>query len=128
MSLSSHRGPLGLKEPPPERDTARSLAYMGIIKEMPCIVCNAPGPSDAHHAICGRYGQTKSSDFHTLPLCKLHHQGAEGIHRGKKTWVSQWGQDYDLLPEVARRLRQDEGWRERAEALGIDLEKPWETR
>lgn len=128
MSLSRNRGPLGLKEAPPERGTARSLAYMGIIKEMPCIVCMMPGPSDAHHVICGRYGQTKPSDFHTIPLCKEHHQGGAGIHSGKRSWVSLWGPDHEYLPEVARWLQENDGWRARAEALGVNLREPWETR
>jgi hypothetical protein len=28
---------------------AREREYLATIKELPCSVCDAPGPSDAHH-------------------------------------------------------------------------------
>jgi len=107
MSLTG-RGPLGLKKPKPERNTAKSREYMRRVKMLPCVICGAAPPSDAHHVICGRYGQNKTSDFDTIPLCKRHHQnGPEAIHNGKRSWVEKYGKDYDYIPEVKRMLGQD---------------------
>lgn len=81
----------------PEGKLAR--AYMLMVKQLPCCICGAPPPSDAHHAICGRYSTAKSSDWDTLPLCKRHHQdGSEAIHAGKESWVAKHGPDTDYIP------------------------------
>ena len=82
--------------------------YMGLVKLLPCAVCGRGGPSDAHHCINGRYGQRRRDDFFTIPLCKLHHQGAEGIHKAQSRWESRFGPDTDYLQwtldEVRRQL------------------------
>ena len=95
------RGPLGLKGPKPERGTSEALAHIYRVKQLPCVICGKPGPSDAHHVICDRYGQRKSSDFDIIPLCKEHHQhGPEAIHNGKKSWARKHGPDHAYLPLV----------------------------
>lgn len=50
------------------------------IKEMPCILCGQPGPSDCHHILEGRIKGRRSADFCTIPLCKDCHQGKSGVH------------------------------------------------
>lgn len=81
MNLTG-RGPLGLKKPKPERGTKNARAHLDRVKSLPRVICRKPGPSDAHHVICDRYGQRKASDFETIPLCKPHHQdGPEAIHK-----------------------------------------------
>jgi len=100
------RGPLGLKKPKPERGTDKARAHLARVKSLPCVVCRKPGPSDAHHVICDRYGQRKASDFETIPLCKAHHQdGPEAIHNGKASWVEKHGPDHGFLPLVDEWLR-----------------------
>jgi len=100
------RGPLGLKQPKPERGTAKARAHMARVKQLPCVICGKPGPSDVHHVICDRYGTNKASDFDTIPLCKAHHQdGPEAIHNGKASWVAKHGPDHGFLPLVAEMLR-----------------------
>lgn len=99
------RGPLGLKQPKPERGTAKARAHIARVKSLPCVICNKPGPSDAHHVICDRYGQNKASDFDVIPLCKAHHQdGPEAIHNGKASWVEKHGPDHAYLEKVWRML------------------------
>lgn len=102
--MSFHREPLGLKAPKIQNGTAKGRAHMALVKQLPCCVCGAPPPSDAHHVISGRYGSRKASDFETLPLCKNHHQGPEGIHTAKATWEGIYGPDYEMLPVVADML------------------------
>ncbi len=87
--------------------------HMHAVKCLPCVICNAPPPSDAHHCthrpmadephgydrIPGA-GQ-RSGDRDTIPLCKRHHQdGPEAIHNGKKTWRDRHGPDYQFIPDT----------------------------
>lgn len=105
MTDLSGRGALGLKSPKPERGTTRARAHIERVKQLPCVVCHAPGPSDAHHCICGRYGSRRVSDFEVIPLCKDCHQvGPTAIHNGKASWVEANGPDYEYLPTVADML------------------------
>jgi len=83
-----------------------ALDHMRLVKAMACIICDAPGPSDAHHVFCGRYGSRKASDFEVIPLCKWCHQnGPESIHRNKAAWVAKNGPDTDYLPLVNAAVR-----------------------
>ena len=51
------------------------------VKSLPCSLCGASAPSDAHHILEGRIQGRKSADWCTIPLCKDCHQGAKnGIH------------------------------------------------
>lgn len=59
---------------------AKARAHLARIKEMACIVCEYPGPSDAHHIRQGDH-------FSCLPLCKDCHQGSHnGIHGRRAIW------------------------------------------
>lgn len=102
MSIRRQDGP-NFKEPKAERGTKAGLEHMRRIKQLPCVICLAPPPSDAHHCISGRHGQKKRGDFETIPLCKKHHQfGPDSIHQAKKSWQEKYGLDTDYL-ETARR-------------------------
>ena len=85
--------------------------YLGKVKQLPCAVCNAPPPSDAHHCTHRPpegepHGYTrlpcagrKSGDRDAIPLCKAHHQDGPGaIHNGKETWAALHGPDYQFIP------------------------------
>lgn len=85
-----------------------ALEYMGRVKMLPCVICNAPPPSDAHHCFCERYGSSKSSDWDVIPLCKAHHQnGPEAIHESKLRWVAKHGPDYAYIKQVRQMLGED---------------------
>lgn len=80
-----------------------ALDHMCRVKGLPCIICGAPPPSDAHHCIHDRYGTRKASDFEVIPLCKAHHQdGPEAIHNGKETWRKKHGPDHGYLALVRK--------------------------
>jgi hypothetical protein len=99
------RGPLGLKAPKPIRGTVAAKAHLARVKSLPCVICGAPPPSDAHHVISGRFGSIRASDFDTIPLCKAHHQnGPDAIHQDKAAWEAKHGFDTDYLPIVAALL------------------------
>lgn len=55
-------------------------AYLEVLKGLPCGVCDAPGPSDAHHIEPGLH-------LCCIPLCRDCHQGNfNGIHGQKRMW------------------------------------------
>jgi hypothetical protein len=51
------------------------------VKALPCSVCDAPGPSDAHHINQGQH-------FTCVALCKECHQGpVMGWHGQRRAWA-----------------------------------------
>lgn len=122
-----NKPPLGLKKPQPARANGirpvskkraahmrsaagkEELAHMERVKSLPCVICNAPPPSDAHHVIHGRFGGRKPDGFHTIPLCKACHQdGPYAIHRNKAAWAARHGPDYGFIPIVRASLDTNE--------------------
>lgn len=60
--------------------TEAEREHLARVKEMPCSVCDAPGPSDAHHIEQGQH-------YLCIPLCKDCHQGSfNGIHGQRRIW------------------------------------------
>ena len=97
--------PVTPKPPKPERGTKAAKAHIAAVKAMPCAVCGAPPPSDAHHCFHDRYGSRRASDFEVIPLCKAHHQdGPLAIHNAKAAWRAAYGPDYRYLPRVWRMI------------------------
>ena len=83
--------------------------YMAKVKRLPCCVCSAPPPSDAHHVIHDRYGTRKADDFSVIPLCKNCHQvGPLAIHNGKQSWRERNGPDHGFI-EQTRKLVESMG-------------------
>jgi hypothetical protein len=58
--------------------TKAEAAHLAAVKSLPCSVCDAPEPSDAHHINQGQH-------FTTVALCKDCHQGSENGWHGRKT-------------------------------------------
>ena len=91
--------------PKPEK-AKRDPVRLGRVKQLPCVICKAPPPSDAHHCISGRYSQRKAPDSMTIPLCKQHHQqGPDAIHNDKAGWIERNGNDFEYLAVVADMLK-----------------------
>lgn len=60
--------------------TAAQRKHLGRVKELPCSVCDADGPSQAHHI---KQGQ----QYTAVALCYECHQGPiMGWHSGKVAW------------------------------------------
>jgi len=78
--------------------TASDRAHLARVKSMPCSVCDAPGPSDAHHIEQGLH--------HTcIPLCKECHQGpVMGWHGQKRAWLIRKFTELDALNVTIKRL------------------------
>ncbi len=78
--------------------TAAESRHMAMVKELPCSVCNAPGPSDAHHITQGQH-------FTVVALCKDCHQGSENGWHGRRTmWRVMKMDEVDALNITIGRL------------------------
>ena len=80
--------------------TAASRAYIGRIKELPCGVCQQPGPSDAHHVRTGQGMSQRAGDYCTIPLCKPCHQGKNGLHGDRAMWKIHKVSEMDVLDQT----------------------------
>lgn len=68
------------------------------VKSLPCSVCDAPGPSDAHHIKQGR-------QYTCVALCKDCHQGSIlGWHGQKRAWSIRKMDELDALDITILRL------------------------
>ncbi len=78
--------------------TSKQREHIGRIKEMPCSVCDASGPSDAHHI-------EQSLQYCVIPLCKDCHQGSfNGLHGQKRAWILRKMTELDALNKTIQRL------------------------
>ena len=75
--------------------------HMEAVKSLPCITCGHPAPSYAHHVTGDKQPR---SDWRVIPLCYECHQGRDGYHAAKRSWVAKHGPDYLLLDQVAKKL------------------------
>ena len=76
----------------------REREWLGRVKELPCSVCDASGPSDAHHIKQG-------STYTCVALCKDCHQGPTmGWHGQKRMWAIQKMDELDALKVTIERL------------------------
>lgn len=75
------------------------------IREMPCLLCNAPPPSEACHIRMGLAGGMglKPPDDLTVPLCHGHHRGQHQLGE-RRFWVSRLSVDDVLLTKALRAL------------------------
>ena len=75
--------------------------HMATVKSLPCSVCDAPGPSEAHHIEQGLH-------FITVALCSGCHTGAfNGIHGQKRAWKIRKMNELDALNVTIKRIFQD---------------------
>jgi hypothetical protein len=79
------------------RPTVDEHRHIERIKIMSCVVCDQPGPSDAH--------EIKQGDFWTsLPLCRDCHMGRNGIHGEKRAWHLRKMNELDALSVLIQRI------------------------
>lgn len=78
--------------------TAAERAHVSRIKEMDCVVCDAPGPSECHEIEQGQW-------FTSMPLCPDCHRGSlNGWHGQKRAWAVRKMGELDALNVTIRRL------------------------
>ena len=77
-------------------DTERQ--HLANVKSLPCSVCDAPGPSDAHHI-------KQHRQYTCVALCKDCHQGSLlGWHGQKRAWSIRKMDELDALNITVERL------------------------
>lgn len=78
--------------------TAKEKKHLLLVKELPCAVCGASGPSDAHHI-------EQHLQYLCVPLCKDCHQGSyNGIHGQKRIWNVMKKTELTVLNDTIRKL------------------------
>ena len=76
-------------------DEIRSKAYMALVRDLPCCVCNRDGPSDPHHphGVGYRGVGTKAPDIWCIPLCRQHH---DDLHHDRREWEHRYGSQFEF--------------------------------
>ena len=81
--------------------TVADRAHIERVKSLPCSVCDAHGPSDAHHIKQGQH-------FSVVALCKECHQGSVlGLHGQRRAWAVRKMDELDALAVTIQRLTED---------------------
>ena len=75
--------------PKPKR--IKDQAHLDKVRNLPCVVCSAPPPSDPHHPRGAKWGTgtgLKAGDDKVIPLCRMCH---DEYHRlGRDTWEARY--------------------------------------
>ncbi len=80
------------------RPNAMERSHLGLVKEQACSVCDATGPSEAHHI-------DQSCAWTCIPLCHDCHVGDHnGIHRRKAIWRLKKMTELDALGVTIKRF------------------------
>lgn len=77
--------------------TAKERAHLLRVKSLPCSVCDAPPPSDAHHT-------KQSNPYTTVALCRDCHQGPNGWHGDRALWKIRKMDENDAMNVTNERL------------------------
>lgn len=82
------------------RLNAAERAHLGRVKALACSVCDAPGPSEAHHI---KQGQ----QYTAVALCESCHRGAlMGLHGQRRMWAIRKMDELAALNVTIKRLIQ----------------------
>jgi len=79
------------------RLNAAERAHLGRVKALACSVCDAPGPSEAHH-------MKQHRQYTCIALCESCHRGYNGLHGTKAFWRIRKMDELDALDVTIRRL------------------------
>lgn len=73
-------------------------AHLARVKELPCSVCDEPGPSEAHHIVQGQ-------QFTAVALCVECHRGPVlGLHGQRRAWAIRKMDEMAALNVTIQRL------------------------
>lgn len=72
--------------------------HLARVKDLACSVCDAPGPSEAHHIKQG-------SQYLCVALCEDCHRGSTmGLHGQRRMWAIKKMDELDALQVTLQRL------------------------
>jgi len=84
---------------------SKEQRHMHLVKELPCCLCGASAPSEAHHILEGRIPGRKAHDFCTIPLCvDCHRNEKNGVHGQKIMLKIMKENELNLLGETIKKL------------------------
>lgn len=87
-----------MHSPNKKRMTNAERSHVDRVKALPCSVCGAPGPSDAHEPVQGLW-------FVAIALCRDCHMGSEnGLHGRKTMWRIMKMDEWHALAVTLERL------------------------
>ena len=75
----------------------REREHLARVKDLPCSVCDAHSPSEAHH-------MKQHRQYTCIALCYECHRGYNGIHGTKAFWRIRKMDELDALDVTIRRL------------------------
>lgn len=85
---------------------AAERRHLAAVKELPCGVCEQPGPSEAHHI-------EQEFQYLCIPLCPDCHRGAfNGLHGQRRIWKVLKKTEQSVLNDTIRRLTMPEPHKE----------------
>lgn len=80
--------------------TKTEREHLTRVKSLPCSVCDAPGPSEAHHIQQGQ-------QYTCVALCPDCHRGPIlGWHGQRRMWAIKKMEEIDALAVTVKRLMQ----------------------
>ena len=80
------------------RMTKEEREYVGLVKLLPCSVCDADGPCDAHEIKQGQW-------WTCVALCHECHQNPVlGLHGQKRAWLIRKMDELDALAATVQRV------------------------
>ena len=84
--------------------------YKSEVASLGCMACHMLGygetPASLHHVREGQGLSQRSSDWLVVPLCRLHHQGTDGIHDGRRFYLRFKLDELDLLAMTIEQVSQ----------------------
>lgn len=80
-----------------KRTTPAEREHIRRVRELPCSLCDAPGPSEAHHL-------RQDIGYSCAALCIACHRGPLGWHGTKALWRIRKMDEHDALYKTVERL------------------------
>ena len=77
--------------------TKAEAAHTARLAEMPCVVCDTPGPSEVHEPEQGLW-------FASMPLCPACHRGPEGWHGTRLRWTLRKMDELKAIDQTNRNI------------------------
>ena len=77
--------------------TAAERRHVSAVKQLGCVVCDAPGPSEAHEPEQGAW-------FTSIALCPACHRGPTGWHGTRDRWKNARMTEIQAINETLRRM------------------------
>lgn len=79
---------------------AKERRYLAAVRSLPCSVCDAPGPSEAHHIEQGL-------QYTCVALCVDCHRGPIlGLHGQRRMWAIKKMNELSALNVTIQRIRE----------------------